>query len=94
MAQDYLEDLCSELDSVEAGLFASSGKLTESNPGLFLHGLGHVGLPLSIWDAPIVKSAATLAPYGKGEETVVDVSVRHTWQLSPSAFALVNPGEF
>jgi hypothetical protein len=31
------------------------------------------------------------APYGKGEETLVDTSVRRVWRLTPDRFKLTNP---
>src|SRR5207248_10382586 len=31
------------------------------------------------------------APYGKGEETLVDTSVRRVWRLTPEHFSLTNP---
>ncbi len=31
------------------------------------------------------------APYGKGEKTLVDTSVRRVWRLSPGRFSLTNP---
>lgn len=43
--------------------------------------LGTVGLPLSVRDAAAIKAEAQQAPFGKGEHTVVDKTVRDTWQL-------------
>ena len=31
------------------------------------------------------------APFGRGEQTIVDTSVRCTWQLNPSQFSINNP---
>lgn len=51
------------------------------NPGLKLADLGLVGLPLSARDADAIKSCGEQAPFGKGERTVVDKSVRDTWEM-------------
>ena len=53
------------------------------NPGLFLlaNNIGCVGLPLSEREAEVVKSGCRQAPFGKGERTVVDTSVRDTWEM-------------
>ena len=32
--------------------------------------------------------SATQAPFGRGEATIVDTSVRNTWQLDPSQFTI------
>lgn len=54
------------------------------NPVLSIAKLGTVGLPLSARDAAAIKAEAQQAPFGKGEHTVVDKTVRDTWQLDAS----------
>lgn len=61
------------------------------NPGLHLKNGGSIGLPLSNRDAEVIIAASHAAPFGKGEQTVVDSSVRKTWELSPSEFRIRNP---
>lgn len=51
------------------------------NPGLKLADLGAVGLPLSTREADAVRSRCRQAPFGKGERTLVDKTVRDTWEL-------------
>jgi hypothetical protein len=51
------------------------------NPILNLEGVGIVGLPLSPRVAKDVISGCQLAPFGKGERTVVDKEVRDTWEM-------------
>ena len=51
------------------------------NPALRLDKLGTVGLPLSDRDADAIKAHAVQAPFGMGERTVVDTSVRDTWEM-------------
>ncbi|KAH6625191.1 hypothetical protein C7974DRAFT_376744 [Boeremia exigua] len=61
------------------------------NPGLFIKGLGTVGLPLSIRDAKAIASVSKKSPFGKGDETLVDESVRKTWDLDLTEFECCNP---
>ncbi|KAG9518309.1 hypothetical protein KCV07_g5717, partial [Aureobasidium melanogenum] len=50
---------------------------------------GHdISIPLGSRDALKLIEAAHQAPFGKGEETIVDTSVRNTWELSPDRFSL------
>src|SRR5882757_198666 len=61
------------------------------NPGLFLNDYGTIGLPLSKQDADIIISKSRQSPFGKGSETLVDTSIRKSWDLDPSQFTLCNP---
>ena len=54
------------------------------NPGMRVAGLGTVGLPMDANGARSVKSKCTLAPFGKGTRTVVDRTVRDTWEIDAS----------
>lgn len=58
---------------------------------MFITGLGLVGLPLSEYDAKRMISAANLAPFGHGRRTVVDKTVRDTWEIDPEKITFVNP---
>ncbi|KAF7789413.1 hypothetical protein EIP86_000357 [Pleurotus ostreatoroseus] len=51
------------------------------NPGLQLSDIGPIGIPLSSREAQVIKTCAEQAPFGMGERTVVDTSVRDTWQM-------------
>ncbi|KAI8262579.1 hypothetical protein K4K58_000483 [Colletotrichum sp. SAR11_239] len=64
---------------------------TFANPGLKIE--GHPAFPLLLTpsDAEVIKAACREAPFGKGEDTVVDTSVRKTWELNHTQFQLVNP---
>ena len=59
-------------------------------PGLEVEGVGDVGVPVSASDAKRLIKQAAQAPYGRGEETIVDTKVRRVWQLEPQQFALRN----
>ena len=72
--------------------FAISGSISNAaNPGLFVKGLGGIGLPLSEHDAQRLAGSCHQAPFGKGSETVIDTSVRNTWELNSTQFELQNP---
>lgn len=74
------------------GTFAFQKPFTEyPNPGLEIEGVGVVGLPMSSRDIEAVKQASHQAPFGKGSETVVNESVRKTWQIDASKVKLTNP---
>ncbi|KAL8659983.1 MAG: hypothetical protein Q9226_000146 [Calogaya cf. arnoldii] len=89
---DVKNDLRNYLDVIGGGRFATSGLLPNaSNPGLFVHGVGKVGLPLSERDAEALAIPAHRAPFGKGSQTFVDPEVRKTWELNPDQFEIHNP---
>jgi hypothetical protein len=71
--------------------FCVIGSDRAANPGLEVAGLGPIGLPLTAHQAKELKAHCKQAPYGKGEETLVDTSVRRVWQLDPDRFSLTNP---
>ena len=87
-AKQALEYLLQSLG--ESVSFAVSGSLTPVLPGLELKGTGSIGSPVSAADSKRLVAKASLAPYGRGEETIVDPKVRRVWQLEPSQFVLRN----
>ncbi len=73
------------------GTFAVSGTLEAVPPGLKVKGLGLVSLPVPKAQAEALIALSEQAPYGRGEETIVDTKVRNTWQISATDFELSNP---
>lgn len=73
------------------GNFSASGKLDPILPGLRIDGVGEVALPLSEHQALQIIQKCQQAPFGRGEKTLIDNSVRNVWQISPQAFKLANP---
>lgn len=71
--------------------FCASGARPLVLPGLMVDGIGEVSLPVSKKDACSLIELADQAPYGRGEETIVDTDVRRVWQLEPDLFRLENP---
>ncbi|KIP06179.1 hypothetical protein PHLGIDRAFT_469915 [Phlebiopsis gigantea 11061_1 CR5-6] len=61
------------------------------NPALSLADIGLVGLPLSIRDAELVKTRCVQAPFGMGERTIVDKTVRDTWEMDAKQVSFLNP---
>ncbi|XDG02263.1 hypothetical protein ABKA04_001878 [Annulohypoxylon sp. FPYF3050] len=61
------------------------------NPGLMVADT-LIPLPLTPRDAETIKNASRQAPFGRGDETVVDTSVRDTWELDHTQFGFANPG--
>ena len=57
-------------------------------PQLSVNGVGRIGLPLSQEQAVTLISVMEQAPYGKGSETVTDLSVRDVLQLDASRVSL------
>ena len=80
----------------ESSQFCTSGSLESVLPGLEVEGIGNIGVPVSAGDAKRLIKQASQAPYGRGEETIVDTNVRQVWQLEPQQFDLRNAawGEF
>src|SRR5262249_54204502 len=59
--------------------------------GLEVEGVGQVGIPVSPSTARQLIEHASQAPYGRGEETIVDTDVRRVWQIEPKQLAIRNP---
>lgn len=76
-----------------AGTFATFGVIENFvNPGVSIDPIGIVRLPLSEDDAHALIQASHQAPFGKGTETLVDESVRKTWEIHASKIRFLNKG--
>ena len=85
-------DIFEAADEHYIGSFAASSKIASvPNPGLYVHGLGLIGMPLTVHDARRLAQASHQAPFGQGTETIVDTTVRKTWELNANQFELRNP---
>src|SRR5262245_34135772 len=92
MRSDLSQELIRALAKIDRpGTFAVSGSAPVILPGLEVDGLGPIGLPLAPAQAGALQALCEQAPYGKGEQTLVDTSVRRVWRLGPGRFALTNP---
>ena len=90
---DFKEELLDALNSIQSsGKFASFEQLDNFiDPEVFVPGIGSIRLPLQEQAARSLIQICHQAPFGKGEQTVVDTSVRNTWELDADKFELRNP---
>jgi len=63
------------------GDFYATGAMELFAPNLEVDGVGRISLPLLPVQAQQLVAVSTRAPYGRGEETVVNTNVRRTWQI-------------
>ena len=81
------------LDSFKdsTGDFACSGFLPElCLPGLVIENVGHISLPVQDEQVQKIIEVAKKAPFGLGAKTLVDETVRKTWQLDPNQITIKN----
>jgi predicted 2-oxoglutarate/Fe(II)-dependent dioxygenase YbiX len=64
------------------GDFFAAGECALHVPLIEVEGIGPIALPLLPAQAAQLIAAAERAPYGLGADTLVDTSVRRTWQIS------------
>ena len=82
-------ELASLLGTVRRpGDFFVAGTAELLAPSLAIEGVGPVALPLLPEQAERIVGVAEAAPYGRGEETVVDPAVRRCWQIGPDRVRL------
>jgi hypothetical protein len=92
-SEQFVEDLRECLDDVQfEGSFSSFHSFSNYvNPGLHIADYGSVGLPLSVRDAEAIARICSPSPFGKGSSTLIDTSVRKTWELDFTSFECRNP---
>ncbi|KAI2618492.1 hypothetical protein GGR54DRAFT_158036 [Hypoxylon sp. NC1633] len=84
--------LLDALDSIRTkGDFACFEPTPRLDPIIVVHDVGLIHLPLSEAQAKQIIAKSRQAPYGKGSETIVDTSVRNTWELDPGQFEIRFP---
>ncbi|RSM10967.1 hypothetical protein CEP52_003205 [Fusarium oligoseptatum] len=89
---DLKDELLQAIENIQVdGTFASSAAVNRLSAGVFVHGVGDIAMPLTEFQACQMIAKARQAPYGKGSETIVDTSVRNTWELDPGQFELRDP---
>src|SRR3954466_6291703 len=75
-------ELAAVLGTVQRpGDFFASGTAELLAPMMEVDGVGPIALPLLPAQAEQLIAVAERAPYGRGEETLVDPAVRRTWQI-------------
>ena len=91
MSGSVKRDLLAGLESIgEAHEFATFGEAQPTLPGLHVEGVGDIGLPVDPAVARALIDAAEMAPFGLGEETIVDPAVRSAWQIGPERLSFAN----
>ena len=82
-------ELASLLSTVHRpGDFFAAGTTALLAPSLVVEGVGPVALPLLPMQAEQLIAVAEAAPYGRGEETIVDTAVRRCRQIGPDRVRL------
>ncbi|KAK4161767.1 hypothetical protein QBC43DRAFT_380518 [Cladorrhinum sp. PSN259] len=59
--------------------------------GLCVDGVGEIKMPLSEEQARALIAKSRQAPFGRGSETIVDTSIRNTWEIDASQFSFQDP---
>ena len=86
---DYPQAFAHALASVQRpGGFHVAGSFDIHPPRLEVAGVGPIALPLLPAQAEALVAGAELAPYGRGSDTLVDTSVRRTWQVDAAQVRL------
>lgn len=70
------------------GDFFATGRIEIFAPKIEVEGVGAISLPLLESQAGQLIAIAEQAPYGRGEETLVDTAVRRTWQIAAERIRL------
>jgi predicted 2-oxoglutarate/Fe(II)-dependent dioxygenase YbiX len=83
------DQLFDSLQTVQRpGDFYASGSMDVFLPQLEVAGIGRIALPLLPVQAEQLVAIAEQAPYGRGQETLVDTNVRRTWQIDAQQVTL------
>ena len=78
----FATELARLLNGVQRhGDFCAVGTCEIFVPGLEVEGNGPIALPLLPTQAEQLIAVAKRAPFGRGEQTLVDTDVRRTWQI-------------
>ncbi|POZ50203.1 2OG-Fe(II) oxygenase [Methylovulum psychrotolerans] len=83
------EQLFQLLQGVDCpGNYYTTGIIETFPPLIEVEGVGRVALPLLPAQVEPLVAAAERAPYGRGQETLVDTQVRRTWQIDAVRISL------
>ncbi len=89
----YLRPLADLIASVDRpGSYCFESRITCPPPLLTVSGVGVVPFPIPKATLDALIDHAERAPFGRGEETVLDRSVRDTWQIAPQDVSLGGKG--
>jgi len=85
-----LPEILQEVD--RPGNFATGCHFRFYPPILVVEGVGPLASPLLPMQAKALIATAQPAPYGRGEETLVDRSVRRIWQVDAKRLTIEGEG--
>lgn len=87
MAKDLTKSLSDAIaSSIRASKFCCGGTMSQSDPGIEVENVGRLKFPLKPKAVKTLVEQCQIAPFGKGTETIVDTTVRKTYELSPDRF--------
>ncbi|KAA1088992.1 hypothetical protein PGT21_003204 [Puccinia graminis f. sp. tritici] len=89
----WKEDLINAFDAITTpGTFAAWEALPTTPPaGLYVDGVGEIAMPLGKEQVQQLIAKAHQAPFGRRSETLVDLSVRNTWELNGDQLRFLDP---
>ncbi len=85
-----LEKLVSSID--RPGEFCTNGAITCPMPTLRVDGVGILSFPIPEFQIDQLIAVADQAPYGKGADTIVDISVRNCLEINPHQISVGGKG--
>ncbi len=74
--------------SQEPGAFSAQLSVPARDVGLTVAGAGPIGFPVKAPQAKRMIACARPARFGRGEQTLMDLSVRDTWEITPDPVTL------
>lgn len=73
------------------GSFSTFGQIENFiMPGIRIDDNVDISLPLMPEVAADMLEYSQLVPFGKGSETIIDINIRHTWQIDPARITFEN----
>ena len=85
------EKVLAVLDGLtEETQFLAAGSCPLELPGLEVDTVGEIALPVTAATVKTLVKIADQAPYGRGEQTIVDTDVRRVWQIEPDKIRFRN----
>ncbi|WAQ85761.1 hypothetical protein PtA15_6A390 [Puccinia triticina] len=90
---EWREDLISAFEGITTpGTFAAWEALPTTPPaGLYVDGIGEIAMPLGKDQIQQLITKAHQAPFGRRSETLVDLSVRNTWEIDGDQLRFLDP---
>lgn len=92
-SQQELEEALDACQSSHQGAFSAMHKYPSPeacNPCLQIEGFGLLGLPLSVAEAKRLRDVCNQSPFGKGEQSMVDRTVRDTLEIDGRRIQFLN----